>query len=229
MNNVTEHASRSGSTGTQDDDGWTDTRPQTCRFRLQDEGKPYGRSSCGACARTIVSGLGNACALGERTKSMPATPSVASIVPVGCTGSAFSFDPGVLYVNKDGSGYIAIDEEHFTLKDDRDHNFEDPSGSVHWITRFPAGEMAALRDFLNGIPFTPSPDRELLDMAVEALEKIAVGDVPRPVAKPFRADGEPSKYDRCEHDMQMKEECGNCAVAFARSTLATIKQKMEGK
>ena len=51
---------------------WTDTRPTTCRHRLMDEGKPYPRSSCQACARTIRSGLGNACSLGALTG--PASP-----------------------------------------------------------------------------------------------------------------------------------------------------------
>ena len=44
---------------------------------------------------------------------------VASIVPPHCSGTAFVFEPGVLHVNKDGSGYIAIDEDDFVLEDDR--------------------------------------------------------------------------------------------------------------
>lgn len=39
----------------------TDTRPTNCRFRLQDEGKVYPRSSCNACGRNILTGLGNKC------------------------------------------------------------------------------------------------------------------------------------------------------------------------
>lgn len=39
----------------------TDTRPANCRFRLKDEGKPYGRSSCSACGKSIFTGLGNSC------------------------------------------------------------------------------------------------------------------------------------------------------------------------
>lgn len=38
-----------------------DRRPQGCRFRLQDEGKAYPRSSCQACGRSIATGLGNKC------------------------------------------------------------------------------------------------------------------------------------------------------------------------
>lgn len=38
-----------------------DTRPANCRFRLQEEGKPYPRSSCEACHKTITTGLGTHC------------------------------------------------------------------------------------------------------------------------------------------------------------------------
>lgn len=74
----------------------------------------------------------------------------ASIVPPHCTGYSFSFDPGVLHVKKDGSGYIAVDENDFVLEDDRCEGEHGPEGSVHWIVRLDASEMIALRDFLNG-------------------------------------------------------------------------------
>lgn len=38
-----------------------DARPEGCRFRLQDEGKSYPRSSCTACGKTITTGLGTSC------------------------------------------------------------------------------------------------------------------------------------------------------------------------
>lgn len=38
-----------------------DTRPAECRFRLQDEGKAYPKSSCTACGRGIATGLGRSC------------------------------------------------------------------------------------------------------------------------------------------------------------------------
>jgi hypothetical protein len=38
-----------------------DARPIRCRFRLQDEGRAYPRSSCEACGRTVMSGLGKEC------------------------------------------------------------------------------------------------------------------------------------------------------------------------
>jgi len=44
----------------------TDSRPANCRFRLQDEGKPYPRSSCAACGRTITTGLGKSCHLADQ-------------------------------------------------------------------------------------------------------------------------------------------------------------------
>lgn len=40
-----------------------DPRPANCRFRLRDEGKAYPRSSCTACTRSVVTGLGNSCHL----------------------------------------------------------------------------------------------------------------------------------------------------------------------
>ncbi|QWY83192.1 hypothetical protein [Rhizobium phage RHph_X2_24] len=34
-----------------------DKRPANCRYRLHDEGKPYPRSSCNGCNRTVLTGL----------------------------------------------------------------------------------------------------------------------------------------------------------------------------
>jgi hypothetical protein len=42
----------------------SDTRPVNCRFRLQDEGKAYPRSSCPSCGATVTSGLGTHCSKG---------------------------------------------------------------------------------------------------------------------------------------------------------------------
>jgi len=39
-----------------------EARPANCRFRLHDEGKPYPRSSCTACGKSITTGLGKQCA-----------------------------------------------------------------------------------------------------------------------------------------------------------------------
>lgn len=41
--------------------GTQDRRPLNCRFRLQEAGQPYPRSSCNACAGNILTGLGNQC------------------------------------------------------------------------------------------------------------------------------------------------------------------------
>lgn len=38
----------------------TDTRPAECRFRQQDEGRPYPQSNCRACNKSVTS-LGNSC------------------------------------------------------------------------------------------------------------------------------------------------------------------------
>lgn len=118
---------------------------------------PYGVSD--AVVRSLI----------EEVRKARAAPSeVAAIVPEHCSGSAFVFDPGVLHVNKDGSGYIAIDEDDFTLEDDRCEGPDGPEGSVHWIARLPEGQMTALRDFLNGCSFS-TPDDDLLRQAIEAL------------------------------------------------------------
>lgn len=34
-----------------------ETRPAKCRFRLMDEGKPYGRSGCKECKGNVIRGL----------------------------------------------------------------------------------------------------------------------------------------------------------------------------
>ncbi len=90
----------------------------------------------------------------ELEAALPAAELVASIVPEHCSGSALSFEGGCLHVRKDGSGYIVVDEDDFVLEDDRCEGERGPEGSVHWIARFPAGEMTALRDFLNGQGFS---------------------------------------------------------------------------
>ncbi len=41
----------------------TDPRPTNCRFRRQEEGKSYPRSSCTACGKGIITGLGNSCSV----------------------------------------------------------------------------------------------------------------------------------------------------------------------
>ena len=96
---------------------------------------------------------------------------VKHIVRDGCSGSALAFTDGVLHVNKDGSGYIVVDEKNFEIETE----YDEGARSDFWITRFPAGEMTALRDFLNGAPIdrapvvAPAPSQ---DAAVEALGAI---------------------------------------------------------
>ena len=52
-----------------------------------------------------------------------------------------------------------------------------------------------------------------------ALRNIAEGDIPRTVKIQFQDDGEPSKYDRCEHGQWMYEDCGCCIEDYARKAL----------
>jgi len=56
-----------------------DARPQNCRFRLQDEGKSYGRSSCSACGKSIFTGLGTSCTKGVPDLQRLATELAASL------------------------------------------------------------------------------------------------------------------------------------------------------
>lgn len=100
------------------------------------------------------------------TAALAAMPAVSAIVPPHCSGYSFVFDPGVIHVNKDGSGYIAINEDDFVLEDDRDAE----GGSVHWITRLDASEVTALRDFLSGVPATSlTSENERLRAALEEI------------------------------------------------------------
>jgi hypothetical protein len=106
-------------------------------------------------------------AIAAALSTRPAQEPVA-IVPPYCSGSALSFDHGVLHVSKDGSGYIAINEEDFVLEDDRCEGPDGPEGSVHWITRMDASEIIALRDFLNGNA-VPAPQPVLSQPEVKAV------------------------------------------------------------
>ena len=45
-----------------------------CRFRLQEEGKPYFRSVCGACGRTVSTGLGSSCKNVWPSRDTPSLP-----------------------------------------------------------------------------------------------------------------------------------------------------------
>lgn len=97
------------------------------------------------------------------------TEAVADIVPEYCTSSVLVFSEGVLCVNKDGSGHIVVDENDFDLEDDRREGPDGPQGSIHWITRFPPGEMQALKDFLNGVPFATNRSALVAPPAQEAV------------------------------------------------------------
>lgn len=59
----------------------------------------------------------------------------------------------------------------------------------------------------------------------EALEKIDALDVPRPVLTRYRADGEPSKYDRCTHLRAMWKDCPDCISDYASAALAEKEER----
>ncbi|WP_416192968.1 hypothetical protein [Nitrobacter sp. TKz-YC01] len=57
-----------------------ETRPANCRFRLQDEGKSYPRSSCSACGKNIATGLGNRCKESPSDRTADVTVKVRSAI-----------------------------------------------------------------------------------------------------------------------------------------------------
>lgn len=71
-------------------------------------------------------------------------------------GGMLAFDDGSLLVRADGSGYIAVPEDQFTLYDDQCEGPDGPQGSACWIAELPTSEIVALRDFLNGQPAQPA-------------------------------------------------------------------------
>ena len=64
-------------------------------------------------------------------------------------------------------------------------------------------------------------DNQLRD-AIEALNRIAEGDEPRPLGKRWRADGAPSKHDQCVHGTWMYETCGDCISNYADSVVREL-------
>ena len=61
----------------------TETRPANCRFRLQEEGKPYPRSSCQGCGLHVSRGLGSSCSWGSKTTDPDTSPeAVADLILV---------------------------------------------------------------------------------------------------------------------------------------------------
>lgn len=56
---VSSRLSAEPEAGSSDEDA--EARPANCRFRLQDEGKPYPRSACQACGAKVTTGLGKSC------------------------------------------------------------------------------------------------------------------------------------------------------------------------
>lgn len=128
-------------------------------------------------------------------------PAVSAIVPPHCSGSAFVFDPGVLHVNKDGSGYIVVDEDDFVLEDDRCEGEHGPEGSVHWIVRLDASEVTALRDFLNGSSERAPDLRELSD-TYEDILRCVCGHLELPQSESGPAD-DITLYDVALHNSDL--------------------------
>lgn len=58
------------------------------------------------------------------------------------------------------------------------------------------------------------------DRLRDGIQAFLDGDVQRPVATVFRADGKPSKHDTCPHGVPMYEECEGCADVYFEALLA---------
>ena len=114
----------------------------------------------------------------------------------------------------------------------------DMGGSGHWVLRrygvscgeyhtSLAAQAAAQADYTTRSLAALNTDalramRAERDAMMDALVKITEGDVPRPVAKVFRADGVATKHDLCIHVAPMYEDCAGCIDAFLIATLAKI-------
>jgi hypothetical protein len=100
------------------------------------------------------------------------------------------------------------------------------SMSEAWVGSYgPGGKLVLAQDLRLILEDRDALDR--LTKALEALERIAQGDHDRPVAKPFRDDGKPSKHDRCPHGAYLYEDCGGCVAEFASQVHAELTSKTE--
>lgn len=59
---------------------------------------------------------------------------------------------------------------------------------------------------------------------VEALRTIAYGSVPRKAETRHREDGQPSRFDRCEHGVIHDDDCGSCISNFAAAALEALEK-----
>ncbi|NSZ73914.1 hypothetical protein G6L74_09190 [Agrobacterium tumefaciens] len=164
----------------------------------------------------LISNIGGGMsqAIAQRLEAaLPAAEPVASIVPKHCSASAFGFEGGCLHVRKDGSGHIVVDEADFTIEDDRREGEHGPEGSVYWIARFPAGEMTALRDFLNGQGFSAQVQDVAETEAIAALKE----------AEPY--------VEICHSLMTQKETRASVwrVLKQVRAAIAAAPAKQEGR
>jgi hypothetical protein len=75
------------------------------------------------------------------------------------------------------------------------------------------GLLTQIDNMIAGISF----NRAKVEHLQKALERIANGDVPRPMGERWRSDGAPSKHDTCTHRKPMWMECPHCVEDYARS------------
>jgi len=85
-----------------------DPRPYDCRFRAQQEGRPYPRSSCTACGKTILTGLGRRCAFdGDEITTLRAQLEQVTRERDEARASRERITQSMVMVLVDGVGYAA--------------------------------------------------------------------------------------------------------------------------
>ena len=130
----------------------TDPRPTNCRFRLQDEGKSYPRSSCTACHRGILTGLGTSCA------EVVGTPTPAP-------------NAGAVKVNEEqNTEQRKVFWNWLPLAYRDGHIGEEPKFSKYNM------EVAHYAGWAAALETTPDPRDEVIARLVEAAEKLASWD-----------------------------------------------------
>ena len=58
----------------------------------------------------------------------------------------------------------------------------------------------------------------------KALRNISEYDIPRPVAHHWHDNGQPSKHDKCIHNLFMWEECPSCMAQYADDVLQSLEE-----
>lgn len=100
-----------------------DTRPENCRFRLQDEGKSYPRSSCQYCGKNISTGLGTHCTHKQDVQRRSADRAVVLLKAARDMLEKADEGPFVVDVMSETVFYDGTDCDGYCLKEDIENLF----------------------------------------------------------------------------------------------------------